>query len=234
MARDLDHFARLGYAAGELQPVDMIPLTDQVETIALLERTTPPPARILYEDEEVRVVEKAAHQQPTSSTGDGARPVWAPSADTSGPALHIKAMNLATTQHQTTAPPTRMGELHRAYLALVRGKTAKHGRLPGDTSYERLAVLQGHALLRLTTREPETHIRRALARAGHPVVGDRVGGHGPTNRHFEERYTLDRPFLHCVELQFESPRTGRSIEVESALPGDLTAVLTRLGYMHSM
>ena len=45
LARDLDHFSRLGYAAERLQPIDMIPLTEEIETVATLRQAgaaTPP------------------------------------------------------------------------------------------------------------------------------------------------------------------------------------------------
>ncbi|WP_219827710.1 hypothetical protein [Salmonella enterica] len=38
LARDLDHLSRLGFTVATLRPVDMIPLTDEVETIAVLRR----------------------------------------------------------------------------------------------------------------------------------------------------------------------------------------------------
>jgi 23S rRNA pseudouridine1911/1915/1917 synthase len=77
-------------------------------------------------------------------------------------------------------------------------------------------------------------LRRELAHHGHPIVGDRRCGHDPTNRHFEERYLLDRPFLHCVELSFSHPRTLSTIQVRSELPGELGIVLARLGHLPSM
>jgi hypothetical protein len=39
LARDLDHFTRLEYGITTLRPLDMIPLTAEVETIALLCRS---------------------------------------------------------------------------------------------------------------------------------------------------------------------------------------------------
>jgi 23S rRNA (uracil1939-C5)-methyltransferase len=39
LARDLDRFVQNGYTVQRLQPFDMFPQTDQVETVALLERT---------------------------------------------------------------------------------------------------------------------------------------------------------------------------------------------------
>lgn len=42
LARDLDHFTREGYEVKKVQPFDMFPQTEQVETVALLERKEHP------------------------------------------------------------------------------------------------------------------------------------------------------------------------------------------------
>ena len=69
LARDLDHLGRLGWAVSWLRPVDMIPLTDEVETVALLRRAPAPRPRVHFEDEELIVVEKGPHE-PTSPQGE--------------------------------------------------------------------------------------------------------------------------------------------------------------------
>ena len=38
LARDLDRFSNAGYAVGRVQPFDMFPQTDQIETLALIEK----------------------------------------------------------------------------------------------------------------------------------------------------------------------------------------------------
>ena len=40
LARDLDRFSQTGYTVQRVQPFDMFPQTDKVETVALIERTT--------------------------------------------------------------------------------------------------------------------------------------------------------------------------------------------------
>mgnify|MGYP000965489350 CR=1 FL=1 len=47
LARDLDHLSRLGYHGAALQPLDMIPLTEEVETLAML-KPAPIPAISFY------------------------------------------------------------------------------------------------------------------------------------------------------------------------------------------
>ena len=216
LARDLSHFARLGYAAERLHPVDMIPLTDQVETVALLRPVPAQPLRVAYEDTELCVVEKPAHigAQPPSDT----RLAWATPDDTSGFTIWSRATSAAR-----LAP-------RQGWVVLARGFMARRGRIGKQSTYERLAKLNGHSLLRVEIeRGNALDLRRELARRGHPVVGDRQAGHEPTNRHFEERYLLDRPFLHCLELTFAHPRTGSTVQAHANLPGELGAVLSRLG-----
>ena len=223
LARDLAHLARLGYAAERLYPIDMIPLTDQVETVALLTPVGAAPFSMAYEDAELCVVEKPAHVGDAPPKGDDARLAWATPDDASGFAVWSRG-----------AAGARLAP-RQVYLVLARGLMASGGRIAKKANYVRLAKLNGHSLLRvILERGNFADLRRELARRGHPVVGDRRYGHDPTNRHFEERYLLDRPFLHCVELSFAHPRTRSTIRVGSGVPGELGMVLTRLGHLTSM
>jgi 23S rRNA (uracil1939-C5)-methyltransferase len=98
------------------------------------------------------------------------------------------------------------------------------------TKYRRLAIFAGHGVARVMPDRGRGHqIRRHFASIGHPVLGDDRHGHASTNRHFEEKYGLDRTFLHCVRVELDHPHTGVRLVVESALPGDLASVLDRAG-----
>ena len=71
----------------------------------------------------------------------------------------------------------------------------------------------------MTLETGRTHqIRVHMAAIGHPVVGDRVYGHGP-------ELGLERQFLHAAELAFTHPTSGEQIEVSAPLPPDLEAAL---------
>jgi 23S rRNA (uracil1939-C5)-methyltransferase len=72
-------------------------------------------------------------------------------------------------------------------------------------------------------------IPQHLASIGHPVLGDERHGHAPTNRYFVEKCGLDRPFLHCARIELVRPDSGKPLVVEAPLPGDLVAVLDRMG-----
>jgi 23S rRNA (uracil1939-C5)-methyltransferase len=250
LARDLDHLARLGYSAASLRPLDMIPLTDEVETVAVLRRGGVPLPRIAHEDREILVVEKGPHE-PTTPQGEyagsllarvrriagaeGAVPVQRLDVGTSGLVTFARRPDLvAKWDRALSASATR-----KIYVAAVRGVTPSKGAITRDlredgklyaarTRYRRLAVAAGHSVLRVVPENGRTHqIRRHLAAIGHPVLGDDRYGHATTNRYFEEKNGLDRAFLHCVRLEFDHPDTGARHIVEAPLPGDLRAVLER-------
>jgi len=250
LARDLDHFTRLGYGVTTLRPLDMIPLTDEVETIALLRRTGFATPKVLWEDEELLVVDKGAHE-PTTQQGEYASslvararkltgaseavPIHRIDVGTSGLVMLVKRPELAAKWQAVVGADTS----RKIYVAGARGVTPSKGAItrdlredgkmyPARTRYRRLAVASGHSVLRVVPEQGRTHqIRRHLAAIGHPVLGDDRYGHAPTNRFFEEKNALDRTFLHCVRLEFVHPRTEQRLIIEAPLPGDLRAVLER-------
>ena len=250
LARDLDHLQRLGYASSILRPLDMIPLTDEVETVAILRRTSVPAPRVVFEDDDVLVVEKGPHEptapQPEYAGSLVARARRIPGAEnavpihridvgTSGLVILAKRPEAVEVWAEALAAPTT----RKIYVAATRGVTPSKGAItrelredgklyPARTRYRRLAVASGHSVLRVIPEQGRTHqIRRHLAAIGHPVLGDDRYGHVPTNRFFEEKNGLDRAFLHCVRIEIDHPRTGLRLMVEAPLPGDLRAVLER-------
>ncbi len=250
LARDLDHFLRLGYATSELRPLDMIPLTDEVETIAILRRTPVPAPQVLYEDDEILVVEKGAHE-PTAPQSEyagsllgrvrkipraeDAVPIHRIDIGTSGIVIFARAAEAVGRWQQALGSAST----RKIYVAATRGVTPSKGAItrelredgkmyPARTRYRRLAVASGHSVLRVIPEQGRTHqIRRHLAAIGHPVLGDDRYGHVPTNRFFEEKNGLDRAFLHCVRIELDHPISGARLIVEAPLPGDLRAVLER-------
>lgn len=250
LARDLDHLSRLGYLASSLKPLDMIPMTEEVETIAVMRRGPVPRPLVLYDDRELTIVVKSPHE-PTTPQGEYASslfqrvrglasceeavPVHKLDVGTSGVTLFVKSGDLlAKWQAALDAASSR-----KIYLAAVRGITPVKGSItrdlredgkvyPARTRYRRLAVFSGHSVLRVVPEQGRTHqIRRHLAAINHPLLGDERYGHAPTNRFFEEKHTLDRTFLHCVRVELEHPDTRVKLVVEAPLPGDLRTVVER-------
>ncbi len=250
LARDLDHFARLGYAASRVQPIDMIPLTEEVETVAVLRPSTPPLPRIAYSDDEVVIVEKSPHEPTTPQAeyggsllqrvrrlagAEAAVPVHRLDVGTSGLVIFARKAAYVAPWADALASETA----RKVYLAAVRGRTPSKGAitrdlrdegrlLPARTRYRWLGAAGGHSVLRVVPEQGRTHqIRRHLAAIGHPILGDERYGHAPTNRFFEEKHGLDRTFLHCVRIELTHPRSGDRLIVETPLPGDLRLTLVR-------
>jgi 23S rRNA (uracil1939-C5)-methyltransferase len=230
----------------------MIPLTDEVETVAVLARGEVPPPRVLYEDGEVLVVDKASHE-PTAPQGEYAGSLLArvrqiPGAATAVPVLRMDAdasgiavfardpRNVPDWRHALEAEATR-----RVYIAAVRGVAPNKGVIArglqdggrlvsARTRYRRLAIASGHAVLRVIPDQGISHqVRRHLAAIGHPLLGDSRYGHEPTNRYFEEKHGLDRTFLHCIHLEIRHPTSGAPLTLDAPLAGDLRMVLERMG-----
>ncbi|HUD12263.1 MAG TPA: RluA family pseudouridine synthase [Terracidiphilus sp.] len=100
-------------------------------------------------------------------------------------------------------------------------------------------------LVRVRIETGRTHqIRVHMASIGHPVVGDTLyGGAGQltdqvaaqaaqskaARRKAEpERLRLGRNFLHAAKLEFPHPKTGKLLQLEAPLPGELEDFLSRL------
>lgn len=249
LARDLDHLARLGWAARAVEPFDLIPLSREVETLAILAPASPAPPRVVHREDEALVVVKPAHEpttphpeSPTSLLARVRECLELPDATavhrldegTSGLVLVARAPSLVPRWAAALAAG------RKTYCALVRGVTREKGvvrrpltidgvAVPAVTRYRRLAVIGGHSLLAVVLETGRTHqIRRHLAGLGHPVLGDARHGHAPSNRHFAEKLGLDRPFLHAARLELVTPG-GAALDLAAPLPGELRLVLDRLG-----
>jgi 23S rRNA pseudouridine1911/1915/1917 synthase len=146
--------------------------------------------------------------------------------------------------HAALQEAIRRRDVERRYLALVRGRPrSRAGRIEApigrdrrdptrrslDTEEPREAVthfevrelLSEHALLDVRLETGRTHqIRVHLAAIDLPVSGDpQYGVRGDLG--------LERQFLHAYRLRFTHPVTGDEVDVESPLPGDLGAALSR-------
>lgn len=136
-------------------------------------------------------------------------------------------------------------EVRKTYVALVHGRMAKDrvtvdlpiardlvrrtrmttrradGRAARShvTVMERLETPHGaFTVVEVKIETGRTHqIRVHLQALGYPVVGDTLYG-AP---HAIGELSLERNFLHAGRLGFVHPRTGKAVEVEAPLPGEL-------------
>ncbi len=229
----------------------MIPLTEEVETVAILEPASPVAPRVLYEDTEAIAVEKTPyeptipHPEHPGSLLDRVRrlpgyeravPIHRLDAGTSGAVLfarepaHVAAWSAALSADTC----------EKRYVAAVRGIVRAKGsinrkvrdgarRLAARSRYTRDEVVAGHSLVTVRPDQGRTHqIRQHLASIDHAVLGDARYGHAPSNRHVGERHGLDRTFLHCARISLTHPRTGEPLSVECPLAPDLASVIARM------
>lgn len=252
LTRDLDHLALLGLAPAELAPFDLIPLTDEVETVAVLERRAFRAPHVIAETASMAVFDKPAHESTVPSIDCGAQllarvqriegfehgwHVFDLEAGVSGPVVFGRTKSDAI----RWADAMRTQEARRIYVGLAKGITPIKGVVnkgytgrQGEnattrTRYRRLAVVAGHSVLRIVAEVADPlALRRHLASIGHPLIGDDRFGHAPSNRYFQERHGLDRLFLHLVRIECTSADTGERLYLESQLAGDLRSVLERV------
>ena len=142
--------------------------------------------------------------------------------------------------HRRLQALVRRRELERHYRALVVGRPrSRSGRIEAPigrdrrdplrhsldtdtpreaiTNFELVELFPRHALLDVRLETGRTHqIRVHLSAIGLPVAGDPVYGR-------PRELGLERQFLHAARLAFTHPFTGKRIDVESPLPGDLQA-----------
>ena len=149
----------------------------------------------------------------------------------------------------------------KAYLAIVRGAPDFESRevdipiaindAPGGLDVRmvpradappaltRVAVVERRAGCALVRAEPVTgrqhQIRAHLAAIGHPIVGDKIYGHGDDlfraycagglTDELLALLELPRHALHAASIEIPHPATGDPLRVESPLPADLAAYL---------
>lgn len=195
---------------------------------------------ILYEDEDIIAAEKPAdmpvhesrnHRGDTLSNAvagicEGAfRAIYRLDRDTSGIVLIAKnelaAAKLAgkvKKDYYAVACGTIEGSgvidlpIRRERESIIKRCVAEDGE-KAVTHYEALAHNEKYTLLKLRLETGRTHqIRVHLANAGHPLAGDELYG-GNTD-------DIARQALHCRDIYFTHPITGKEIHISCDFPND--------------
>jgi 23S rRNA pseudouridine1911/1915/1917 synthase len=100
----------------------------------------------------------------------------------------------------------------------IGGSSAREAR----THFRVLERLEGYTLVEVRLETGRTHqIRVHFQGIGHPVAGDATYGRRDSLR-------IGRQFLHSARLTLDHPMTGEHLDLQSALPPDLAAVLADL------
>jgi 23S rRNA pseudouridine1911/1915/1917 synthase len=173
--------------------------------------------------------------------------------DTSG----LLVVARTTAAHAALVAALARREIHRAYLALVRGEIVAGTRIDAPigrhpSARTRMAVntrgrpavthtrvverMAGYTLLAVTLETGRTHqIRVHLSHVGTPIVGDPVygGRHqmlvaGLAPAAAAAVRTFPRQALHAERLGFIHPGSGEALTFEAAVPADMAALLTAL------
>jgi 23S rRNA (uracil1939-C5)-methyltransferase len=247
LARDLSHLHTLGWTPDPLAAFDMIPLSDAVECLSVLKPGPQPAPRVLFEDEHALALFKLPFEPTTPQAGSHASLLQRARRGLGLPELtavqqldpHTSGVCwFARSPRDVPALTQALDAGEKTYLALALGVSHKKGKISrplleagkrhsATTRYRRMSVIGGHSLLELWPEHGRTHqLRRHLASIGHAILGDERYGQESSNRHFEHRHGLDRPFLHCASVSVEID--GKQLEIKAELPGDLRAVLESL------
>lgn len=250
--RDLEVLRVFGLELRRAVPVDMFGRTNEVETVFCAERAAQPwrPDIAVCEPDFVVALKPAV--LPTHPQGPGEpnlrdavrlatqmndlQPAHRLDVGTSGPVAFASGTVLSNLGRAFAS-----GEVHKEYLALVRGVTRKKGTIclgrgtdwEEVSRYERLDVVGGYALVKVEPVSGKRHqIRRHLLSIDHPIVGDERYGDRRTNRYLAEQAALGRLFLHLHRLELPGP-SGELVNIEVPLPPELVLVLERLSQRSS-
>ena len=155
--------------------------------------------------------------------------------------------------HQRLAAQFKGRAIKKTYTALVHGRVANErgeirrpvGRDPrrrvrmkaggirpreAVTRYRVLKRFPPFTLLEVQPLTGRTHqIRVHLSAAGYAVAGDTLyGAPGKLRIRGREVRTLARNFLHASAIEFQHPRTGETVCLNSSLPAELEGFLRSL------
>lgn len=162
--------------------------------------------------------------------------------DTSGLLVVAKTLEAQTALVRQLQART----VSREYCAVVHGKVARGGSIegaigrdprsrtrmavvpngkPAITHYSVLEKLPAATVLSCKLETGRTHqIRVHLQKIGHPIWGDPV--YGPRNA--PKPLLIARQALHARRLALQHPASGKTLQWEAPLPGDITALIEAL------
>jgi len=145
-------------------------------------------------------------------------------------------------------------QVHKKYLAIVRGHTPDSGEIDyplrkengtlqdAFTAYRTLqrAELQvplgKHETSRysLVEAEPTTgrmhQLRKHFAHIFHPIIGDRTHGCNKQNKLFKEKWEMTTMLLHASQLSFTHPVTNEPVIINAELQAKFLDVIKVMGW----
>jgi tRNA pseudouridine65 synthase len=145
-------------------------------------------------------------------------------------------------------------QVHKKYLAIVRGHTPDSGEIDyplrkengtlqdAFTAYRTIqraelpVPLGKHETSRysLIEAEPTTgrmhQLRKHFAHIFHPIIGDRTHGCNKQNKLFKEKWEMTTMLLHASQLSFTHPITNESVTITAELQSKFLAVMGIMGW----
>ncbi|MCB9625947.1 MAG: pseudouridylate synthase [Sandaracinaceae bacterium] len=216
--------------------------------------SAPAPIAVLYQDDDVVVVNKPSglivHRGwaqdrvvvmslVRNQLGRDVYPAHRLDRGTSGAllfGLHPAALRTLNTEFES-------GGVEKRYLALVRGRpdpaeglvdyaiprTEDGERVPAQTLYRVVHQLEHYALVEARPLTGRLHqVRRHFKHLRHPIVLDREHGRGRFNARCQADCGIARMALHASEITFSHPVHATRLNITAPLPDDLLAPFRRL------
>jgi tRNA pseudouridine65 synthase len=149
----------------------------------------------------------------------------------------------------------RNKEVHKTYLAIVRGYTDDAGTIDypliSEKGTEQDAITHFKTLSRgeipvssgkfptsrysLVEVNPETgrmhQIRRHMSHIFHPIIADRPHGCNKQNRFFLQQFEMDTMMLHASEVRFIHPLSGKALHIQANIHDEFTRMLQTLNLL---
>lgn len=145
-------------------------------------------------------------------------------------------------------------QVHKKYLAIVRGHTPDSGDIDYPLRKENGTLQDAftayHTLQRtelpvpfgkyetsrysLVEAEPTTgrmhQLRKHFAHIFHPIIGDRTHGCNKQNKLFKEKWEMTTMLLHASQLNFDHPVTGQPVQIKANLQSRFIEVMRLMGW----
>ncbi|NCA85102.1 MAG: pseudouridylate synthase [Clostridia bacterium] len=145
-------------------------------------------------------------------------------------------------------------QIHKKYLAIVRGYTADQGTIDYPlvdergasrealTHYTTLAhgeieipgqrfATSRYSLVEVNPITGRTHqIRRHFAHILHPIIGDRPHGCNKQNRLFKSYFRMNTMLLCCIGMSFRHPATAEYLTVTAPVSAEFGRMASALGF----
>nr|WP_294790823.1 pseudouridine synthase [uncultured Mucilaginibacter sp.] len=145
-------------------------------------------------------------------------------------------------------------QVHKKYLAIVRGHTPDSGEIDYPLRKENGTLQDAFTAYRTLQRtelpvpfgkhetsryslieaEPTTgrmhQLRKHFAHIFHPIIGDRTHGCNKQNKLFKEKWEMTTMLLHASQLSFTHPVTNEQVTINAELQPKFLEVMRMMGW----